>query len=81
MSYKNLTELKPSVLESLGFVIESDGSGNPRGDDWNYRTNDFHLSIDCYGEFKLRRDGGSVYVTIEVENLEELQNLLDFINE
>lgn len=69
-------------LKELGFVEENDGSEDPRGVDWNIRNDNFHLYIDAWGEVKLaRRNPDTDYITIEVNNISELEDVVNFISD
>lgn len=66
----------------MGFVEEHDGTGDPRGTDWNFRTDKFHVLIDAWCEVKIARcNPDSDYITLHVTDLFELQCVLDWVND
>lgn len=67
-------------LLELGFIEEHDGTGDPRGTDWNIRNKNFHLLIDPWFEVKLSRiNPDTDFITLHVTDLSELQSIINWI--
>lgn len=79
---KLLEVLSTEKLRGLGFVFEDDGSGDPRGYDWNIRNGKFHLVVDPWCEVKLSRvNPDTDYVTIHCETEAQLEEIVDWIKD
>lgn len=80
MNVKLFKVASPEIFIEMGFVEENDGTGDPRGVDWNLRTSNFHLLIDPWCEVKLCRINPETdYIILQVEDLYELQSVIDWI--
>jgi len=67
-------------LIELGFKDEHDGTGDPRGTDWNITNSDFRLLIDAYCDVYLSRmNPDSDQIKIVVDDYIDLQMVIDFI--
>jgi len=79
----NIELLKVVTAENLiemGFVEENDGSGDPRGTDYNIRNEQYHLIVDAWCEVKLSRvNPDTDYITIHCESLFDLQCVVDWV--
>lgn len=72
----------PEKLIKMGFIEENDESGDPRGIDWNIRTDKFHLIVDAWREVKLSRiNPDTDEIIIKCDDLYELQCIIDFIQD
>lgn len=70
------------ILESMGFAKEDDGSGDPRGVDWNIRTDKFHLYVDPWCEVSVaRRNPDTEYITLHVPNLNTLRAVVNWVTQ
>ena len=70
----------PEKLIEMGFVEEHDGTGDPRGTDWNMRTKHFHVLIDAWCEVIIcRLNPDTDYITLHVDNLSDLQSVVDWV--
>ncbi|MEO1099278.1 MAG: hypothetical protein AAFX57_16220 [Bacteroidota bacterium] len=65
-------------VEELGFVAEHDGTGDPRGTDYNMRIGDFHLWVDAWFEVYLTH-GDSDQVQLKVDDEFELIQAINLI--
>jgi hypothetical protein len=80
VNIKLLKIATPEKLQQMGFIMEDDGTNDPRGVDWNIRNDKFHLLIDPWMEVKLaRRNPDTDFITIAVDDLSELQSVIDWI--
>lgn len=69
-------------LKAMGFQLEDDGSGDPRGVDWNIYTDEFHLLIDAYCEVKICRiNPDTDFITLHVESLADLESVIDWVQD
>jgi hypothetical protein len=75
-----LKVVTPEKLIEMGFVEENDGSGDPRGIDYNIRNENFHLLVDPWCEVKLcRLNPDTDYITIHCESIFDLQCVVYWI--
>ena len=66
--YKLIGEATPDKLIAMGFTDEDDGTGDPRGIDWNFRNDKFHVWVDPWGEvFMSRINPDTDPITVECE--------------
>lgn len=62
----------------MGFIEENDGSGDPRGIDYNMRKNGYHILIDPWFDVKMTYKD-SDFIKLQVDDLIDLQEVIDFI--
>lgn len=71
---------KNDVLIDMGFVEEHDGSGDPRGTDWNIRNDHFHLWVDPWADVFLKRiNPDTDAIKLIIEDLQDLKCVIDWI--
>ena len=77
--FQTLTDEK---LTEMGFVQEHDGTGDPRGSDWNMRNEKFHILIDAWCDVKLRRlNPDTDYIPLRVNDIGDLLNVVDWVED
>ena len=70
----------PEKLIEMGFVEENDGTGDPRGVDWNMRTKNFHVLINPWCEVSIwRLNPDTDSIKLQVEDLIDLQSVVDWV--
>ncbi len=71
-----------NCLIEMGFIEENDGTGDPRGVDWNIYTDKFHLWIDPWADvFLTRINPDSDHIKIVCEELWDLRGIIGFIQD
>lgn len=82
MNTELLKVITPEKLEEMGFVPEHDGSGDPRGTDWNIRNDKFHLWIDPWADVFLSRvNPDTDSLKLQVDTVFDLEMVVEFIKD
>lgn len=69
-------------LEAMGFVLEHDGTGDPRGADWNIRNENFHLWVDAWCDvFLARVNPDTDQIKLDIDDYSDLQSAIDWISD
>lgn len=69
-------------LLKLGFKEEHDGTGDPRGTDWNIRNDNYHLWVDAYCDVYLSRlNPDTDAIRIKVDDTYDLEHIVDWIKD
>lgn len=68
----------PEDFIKLGFVKRDDGSGDPRGIDYAFDRNGFHVWIDPWFDVYISRED-SDQININVSDLSDLACVINFV--
>lgn len=78
MNTKLMNNIDWGRVIELGFIEEHDGTGDPRGTDYNMKVGEFHLWIDAWFEVFLTH-AESDQIQLKVEDESELIQAINFI--
>lgn len=69
------------TLKKMGFTENNDGTGDPRGVDWEMQNEKFILTVDPWAIVKLQKiDKDFDPITLHIDSLDELEAAVEWIN-